>query len=149
MALDLGERKPIVICDRGYPSKDFVKYLQDKEIKYVMRVPKRYNSRIDKKRSGSKVIKLSEGVTIRAIVFRLGNGERETLITNLEDGEMEDAAFADLYYKRWPHRNKIQPGKTETGTGELQRVAGGQYQAGFLRDDDGVEYAFPCFEGSE
>ncbi|MDR2303371.1 MAG: hypothetical protein LBE10_02115 [Treponema sp.] len=25
MGLDFEERKPIVICDRGYPSKDFIK----------------------------------------------------------------------------------------------------------------------------
>ncbi|MDR2433427.1 MAG: transposase, partial [Treponema sp.] len=61
MGPDLRERKPIVICDRGYPSKDFVTYLQDKEIKYVMRVQKRFNPRIDRMRSGSKNIKLSEG----------------------------------------------------------------------------------------
>jgi hypothetical protein len=31
-------RKPVVIFDRGYPSKDLIRYLQDREIKYVMRV---------------------------------------------------------------------------------------------------------------
>jgi hypothetical protein len=76
MGLDLGERKPIGISERGYPSKDFVKYLQDKEIKYVMRVQKRFNPRIDRMRSGSKDIKLAEGIKTLAIVFRLGNGER-------------------------------------------------------------------------
>jgi cell division protein ZapA (FtsZ GTPase activity inhibitor) len=119
--MDFGERKPIGICERGYPSKDFVKYLQDKEIKYVMRVAKRFNSRIDKMRSGSKVIKLSEGTTIRAIVFRLGNGERETLITNLEDGDMEDAAFADLYDKRWPIETRYNQVKQKL---ELENFSG-------------------------
>ncbi|MDR1956346.1 MAG: transposase, partial [Treponema sp.] len=45
--LDFGERKIIIIFDRGYPPKDFIKYLQDKEIRYVMRVQKGFNSRID------------------------------------------------------------------------------------------------------
>jgi hypothetical protein len=31
-------RKPVVIFDRGYSSKDLIKYLQDREIKYVMQV---------------------------------------------------------------------------------------------------------------
>jgi hypothetical protein len=77
MGLTLGERKPIVVFDRGYPSKEFIKYLRDKEITYVMRIRKRFNTRIDKTRSGSKVIKLSEGMKLRAIVFRLKSGERE------------------------------------------------------------------------
>jgi hypothetical protein len=38
LRLGLGERKVIAIFDRGYPSKDFIKYLQDKGITYVMRV---------------------------------------------------------------------------------------------------------------
>jgi hypothetical protein len=42
----------------------------------------------------------------RAIVFRLKNGEREALITNLDEQEMEDAVFPELYYKRWPIETK-------------------------------------------
>jgi hypothetical protein len=38
---DFGGRKPIVICDRGYPSNDFIKCQQDRDIKYVMRVRKK------------------------------------------------------------------------------------------------------------
>jgi hypothetical protein len=41
MGTDFGGRKPVIICDRGYPSKDFIKYLQGREIKYVMRVRKK------------------------------------------------------------------------------------------------------------
>jgi hypothetical protein len=101
-----GVRKAIVIYDRGHPSKEFIKYLQDKEIKYVMRVRKRFNPHIDRMRSGSKVIRLSEGIWIRAIVFRLTGGERETLITNMEEGKTGEAAFPKLYYKRWPIETK-------------------------------------------
>jgi hypothetical protein len=121
MGLDFGERKPIVICDRGYPSKDFIKYLQDKEIKYVMRVQKRFNSRIDTMRKGSRVIPLAEGIKTRAVVFRLGNGEREALITNLEEAEMETAAFPELYYKRWPIETKYNQVKQKM---ELENFSG-------------------------
>jgi IS4 transposase len=71
-----------------------------------MRVQKRFNPRIDRIRSGGKVIRISEGIQVRAIVFRLAGGEREALITNLEEGEMEAAAFPELYYKRWPIETK-------------------------------------------
>jgi hypothetical protein len=43
MGLDGGKRKAIVIGDCGHPSKDFIKCLQDNEIKYVMRVRRRFN----------------------------------------------------------------------------------------------------------
>jgi uncharacterized protein YifE (UPF0438 family) len=75
-SMDFGERKPIVICDRGYPSKDFIKYIQNKEIRYVMRARKGFNTRIDKMSGGSRVITLSEGIKTRAIVFWLSSGER-------------------------------------------------------------------------
>jgi hypothetical protein len=106
MGLNGGERKPIVIFDRGYPSKDSIKYLQDKEIKYVMRVQRGFNPRIDAMQAGDRPITLSDGNTLRALVFRLKNGEREALITNLEEAEMEEAAFPELYYKRWPIETK-------------------------------------------
>jgi hypothetical protein len=40
-------RKPVVIFDRRYPSKDLIKYLHGREIKHVMRVQRGFNSRID------------------------------------------------------------------------------------------------------
>jgi IS4 transposase len=57
-------------------------------------------------RSGSKVIKLSEDIKTRVIVFRLQSREREALITNVEEGELEPAVFPELYYKRWPVETK-------------------------------------------
>jgi hypothetical protein len=106
MGLDLKGREPIITCDRGYPSKDFVKRSQDNEIKRVTRARKRLDPRVDRVRSGGKAVKLAEGIKTRAMAFRLGNGEREALTTSLEEGEMEDAAFAGLYYKRWPIETK-------------------------------------------
>jgi hypothetical protein len=53
MREELGERKGIVICDRGYPSKAFIKYLEDKRIRFVMRVQKGFNPLIDKMAGGS------------------------------------------------------------------------------------------------
>jgi hypothetical protein len=101
-----GKRKTLVIFDRGYPSKDFINYLQGKEIKYVMRVQKGFNARIDGLKKGSKIIRLGEGIKVRALAFTLSSGEREALITNLDEGEMEDEAFTELYYKRWPIETK-------------------------------------------
>jgi hypothetical protein len=73
---DLGKRKPIVIFDCEYPSKDFIKLFLNKEINYVMRVQKGFNPRIDKMKTGDWPITLSDGNIIRALVFRLANGKR-------------------------------------------------------------------------
>jgi hypothetical protein len=88
-----GKWKAIVIFDRGYPSKDFIKYLQDKEITYVTRVPKGFNAWTDGMKKVSKIIRLGEGITIWAVVFTLVGGEREALITNLDKGEWRMACF--------------------------------------------------------
>ncbi|MDR0685408.1 MAG: transposase [Spirochaetaceae bacterium] len=88
-----GKRKVIVVFDRGHPSKDFIKYLQDKEITYVMRGQKGFNARIDGLKQGSKRIRLDEGITVGALAFALASGEREAVITNLDKGEMEDGCL--------------------------------------------------------
>jgi hypothetical protein len=121
MREELGGREGIVIFDRGYPSKEFIKYLQDKGIKFVMRVQKGFNSLIDEMTGGSKEIELSQGIKIRAIVFTLSNGEREALITNLEEGEVEEAAFPELYNKRWPIETKYNQVKQKL---ELENFSG-------------------------
>jgi hypothetical protein len=47
------------------------------------------------------------------------------------------------------NRDAIQSTQAQAGTGELQREAGRQHKAGFLRDDDGSEYVGQCAEGNE
>jgi hypothetical protein len=117
----LGGRKAIVIFDRGYPSKDLIGYLGNKGIKYVMRVQRGFNSRIDLISAGSEVIKLSEEICVRAVVFELSNGEREALITNLGEEEAEEAVFPGLYYKRWPIETKYNQVKQKL---ELENFSG-------------------------
>jgi hypothetical protein len=46
------------------------------------------------------------GRQVRAIVIDLPGGEREILITNLSEDEMEYRAFAEMYPNRWGIRRK-------------------------------------------
>jgi hypothetical protein len=119
--MDFGGRKPLVIGDRGYPSKDFIRYLENKGIRYVLRVQKGFNSRIDRMRVESQDITLGEGLRIRALVFPLTSGEREALVTNLTEGEVEEGAFPGLYYKRWPIETKYDQIKQKL---ELENFSG-------------------------
>jgi hypothetical protein len=73
-------------------------------------------------RSGSKVIRISEGIQVRAIMFRLASGEREALITNLEKGEMKVPTFLEMYYRRWPIETRHNQLKQKF---ELENFSGG------------------------
>ncbi|MDR0684470.1 MAG: IS4 family transposase, partial [Spirochaetaceae bacterium] len=121
LELDLGGRKPLVIFDRGYPSKEFIKYLQENEIKYLMRVRRGFNAQIDSMLEGSKRLELADGIPVRAVVFTLSGGEREALITNLEEEEVEEDAFPKLYYQRWAIETKYNQVKQKL---ELENFSG-------------------------
>jgi hypothetical protein len=54
-------------------------------------------------------------------VFTLSNGEREGLIPNLEEREVEEAAFPELYNKRWPIETKYKQVKQEL---EMENFSG-------------------------
>jgi hypothetical protein len=92
----------LLIFDRGYPSKELVKSLEDKHLRYVMRTPKGF---IREELIGEQKNLWTElgksGRRVRVIVIPLENGEREILITNLSEEEMEYEGFAELYHKRW------------------------------------------------
>jgi hypothetical protein len=104
MGLGGGRRRATVTRDRGHPSKDFIKQLQDKGMKHAMRIRRRFNPRPGRMRSGGEVIRLSEGVG--AMALRLAGGERDALTANLEEAEIEAAALAELYCERWPIETK-------------------------------------------
>jgi hypothetical protein len=94
--------RELLIFDRGYPSREFINSLEDKEIAYVIRIPKGF---IHEKELGiaidRRVALGKSGRQVRAITIDLTSGEREILITNLSEAEMEYGAFKELYHKRW------------------------------------------------
>jgi len=112
--------KSIVIFDRGYPCADLIKYLTENGFKYLMRVKRKFNVKIDKIESDEEV-ELKNDVVVRAVKVPLNEGF-ETLITNLDWTPEE---LFELYGKRWgietdynTLKNKIQveawSGLTET-----------------------------------
>jgi hypothetical protein len=120
--------KCIVIFDRGYPSLELLRYLNENAVKYLMRVRRKFNLAIDR-------VERDEEIEIKDIVVRAVkvpmrnfsekiplNDDYETLITNL-DWTPEELFY--LYGKRWgietdynTLKNKIQveawSGLTET-----------------------------------
>ena len=114
--------RELIIFDRGYPSHEFIKSLQDKEIAYVMRIQKGFIREWETKgeREGWAALGKS-GLHVRAVRIPLEGGGQEILITNL--AEMEYEAFGELYHKRWGIETKYKELKqkleTENFSGRL------------------------------
>jgi hypothetical protein len=102
-----GGHQELVIFDRGYASGDLIISLQDKELKYVMRLERKVCPEIDRQeaRDGWALFG-AEKLRVRAIKFTLSTGEEETLITNLTEGEMGTEVFPELYHQRWKIETK-------------------------------------------
>jgi hypothetical protein len=101
--------KELVLFDRGYPSFDLIKELIEKEIHFVMRVRKKFSTKIDGLKNGDHIIELEQGeekIKVRVIKFDLEGGEEETLITDIDERKCKMRDFKGLYFKRWPIQTK-------------------------------------------
>jgi hypothetical protein len=100
-----GFKNELILFDRGYPSKNFISFLESKGIKYLMRVKnKKFSTQIDNANEDDQIIFVDyEGktLTIRVINIILPTGEVEKLITNLYDKNFSNEDFKKLYFKRW------------------------------------------------
>jgi hypothetical protein len=102
-------KKMLIIFDRGYPSFDLIKKLDDMGIKYLMRVKTKFNNDIDAQKESDGYVRLGkdgEFLDVRVVKFTLDSGELEMLITNLDDGRLGVNAFKKLYFMRWPVETK-------------------------------------------
>ena len=97
--------KELVIMDRGYASSELIKAFLDTNVRFLMRVRKKFNLHIDGLPVGDHYYTL-EQTPIRVVKFLLPSGEVETLITDLFDKRMGESAFKALYFKRWPVETK-------------------------------------------
>jgi hypothetical protein len=101
--------KELVILDRGYPSAALIKAFKEADVRFLMRVRKKFSIEIDKMPLGDGRYVLAghgEAIPVRVIKFLLPSGETETLITDLFDKRMGISGFKELYFKRWPVETK-------------------------------------------
>jgi len=94
------QTKDLIIFDRGYPSKTLLKYLDDNDYKYLMRLQKSFNEQIDNSKKNDFYITIGN-CRIRVINIILETGEIETLITNLGRKAFGRLDFQKLYHMRW------------------------------------------------
>ena len=90
----------LIVFDRGYPSKEFIGYLNANGVKYLMRVPKGFSSVADASAQRDFTVDVL-GTDVRAVRVDLPSGEAELLFTNLGTDEFKTDEFLSLCHFRW------------------------------------------------
>jgi hypothetical protein len=114
----------LVIFDRGYSSVELMGHAQEKGLKFLVRLRRKFNLGIDALGKGIHEYELaySKGtLNVRVIKFELPSGEIETLVTNLTDVCMEIEEFKELYFMRWPVETKYGEAKLKM---EIENFSG-------------------------
>ncbi|MEQ8154728.1 MAG: IS4 family transposase [Clostridiaceae bacterium] len=101
---ELGTSKDLILFDRGYPSRDFVQFLEKNHIKYVMRVSTAFLKVVVNAPNSDQVLEVKykdKILKMRVLKFDLKSGITETLITNIFDETFTVSDFKEIYFKRW------------------------------------------------
>jgi hypothetical protein len=75
-------------------------FLEEENIKFLMRVRFGFNKKIDRFKSGMCQIKICEKY-YTVVKFNLKTGEKEALITNLPERSWTEEKLKRLYFMRW------------------------------------------------
>ena len=100
---NIGFSNDLILFDRGYPSKDFISFIEDKKIKYLMRVSKVFKVIVNVKNE-DQIIEIkhdNKPLMVRVLKFDLDSGVTEFLVTNVFDETIGITDFKELYFKRW------------------------------------------------
>lgn len=110
----------LIIMDRGYPSFEIIKHIENAKIKYLARTKTNFFKEVAQTKSDDEwvtikitpsrkkhlkrqncIVNTGDSIVVRVVKFILPNGEQETLITNLsgDDATVDDCK--ELYFKRW------------------------------------------------
>lgn len=115
--------KILIIFDRGYPSIEFIYFLQKFGIKYLFRLNSTtYKEEVNQMKTDDEEIKLQitskrlshieskeereeikkqKEISIRLVKTILESGEQEILVTNLGREEFGSKEIVELYFYRW------------------------------------------------
>ncbi len=102
--------KELAIFDRGYASLDLIAFLVEANVRFVMRVRRKFSLIVDNALQGDTIVELGKegsAIKMRVIKFTLASGEEETLITDLFDTAYDEPVFKQLYFMRWPIETKF------------------------------------------
>jgi hypothetical protein len=99
----------LVLLDRGYSSVELMGLAEEKGLKFLIRLRRKFNLGIDALGNGIHEYELSHRqgtLKVRVIKFALPSGEIETLVTNMTDARIGIKGFKELYFMRWPVETK-------------------------------------------
>jgi len=102
--INLGSYNDLILFDRGYPSKDFITFIESRRLKYLMRVSSGFLKVVINAPNQDQIIEAKHKdkvLKIRVIKFELESGIIETLVTNLFDETISVEDFKEFYFKRW------------------------------------------------
>jgi predicted RNA binding protein YcfA (HicA-like mRNA interferase family) len=100
---DLGFFNDLILFDRGYPSNELISFVEQKKVKYLMRVSASFKSLFNVK-GEDQIVEIKnkkEKLKVRVLKFQLDSGLTEVLITNIFDETISVSDFKKLYFKRW------------------------------------------------
>lgn len=86
--IDLGSYNDLILFDRGYPSKDFITFIESRKLKYLMRVSSGFLKVVVNAPKPDQIIEVKHKdkiLKMRVIKLELESGIIETLVTNLFD----------------------------------------------------------------
>ncbi|MGB4589728.1 MAG: IS4 family transposase [Clostridiaceae bacterium] len=100
----LGFKNDLILFDRGYPSREFIAYLDGIGIKYLMRVKVNSMKEFNEAKEPDQIVEIKvhgNPIKVRVVRFMLDSGVEEVLATNLLDENLGLQEFKMLYFKRW------------------------------------------------
>ena len=102
------KEESIVLFDRGYPAYEFLGYLFEKKINFVIRIKEQMTRLRDTRSDDGEVYrKCGNGCrSIRTIHLKLPTGTDEYLITNMPQEKLTIDHFQELYFLRWGIESK-------------------------------------------
>ena len=100
----LGFLNDLILFDRGYPSREFIAFIESKKINYLMRVSGAFLKEVVNVKNSDQIIETKykgKIIKMRVVKFELDSGITEILITNVFDESFDVSDFKELYFKRW------------------------------------------------
>jgi hypothetical protein len=101
---EIGFSNDLILFDRGYPSREFISFIESKEIHYLMRVSGAFLKEVVNVKNADQIIEVKykgKIIKMRVLKFQLDSGITEILITNIFDESFTVVDFKMLYFKRW------------------------------------------------
>jgi len=113
----------LYIADRGYPSRELLAEMIDKNMNFFMRVRSKFSADIDMVAKKKKISFVYKGKKYWVRVFNvtLSSGEKEILVTNLTEQYISYKEASELYFTRWGIEAKFESLKNKL---ELENMSG-------------------------